>query len=51
MALILGIALGVVLGAHPVRAGLEEIEHVVLFMQENRPWNHVGVLHDQWQSA
>lgn len=41
MALILSAALGLALAASPVHAGLEEIEHVVIFMQENRAWNHV----------
>lgn len=45
MAFNLGVALSLVLfGASPVRAGLEEIDHVVLFMQENRAFNHVGAL-------
>lgn len=42
MALALGIALAAAFGASPVHAGLEEIDHVVLFMQENRAFNHVG---------
>ncbi|OKL58236.1 hypothetical protein UA08_06388 [Talaromyces atroroseus] len=42
MAITLSVALGIAaLGASPVRAaGLEQIEHVVLFMQENRAFNH-----------
>lgn len=46
MALALSVALGLGLGASqvsasPVKAtGLEQIEHVVLFMQENRAFNH-----------
>ncbi|EED18310.1 non-hemolytic phospholipase C precursor, putative [Talaromyces stipitatus ATCC 10500] len=49
MALALSVALGLALGASPVSAGpvnakpaggLDQIEHVVLFMQENRAFNH-----------
>ncbi|KAH8699073.1 putative non-hemolytic phospholipase C precursor [Talaromyces proteolyticus] len=40
MALVVSVALGLAFGASPVRAGLEEIDHVVLFMQENRAFNH-----------
>lgn len=41
MALALSVAMGLALGASPVKAtGLEQIEHVVLFMQENRAFNH-----------
>lgn len=41
MAFVLSAALGLALTASPVRAaGLEQIEHVVLFMQENRAFNH-----------
>jgi phospholipase C len=42
MALALSVSVGVALGASAVSAaGLEQIEHVVLFMQENRAFNHV----------
>ncbi|KUL88089.1 hypothetical protein ZTR_04075 [Talaromyces verruculosus] len=41
MALALSVAMGLALCASPVHAtGLEQIEHVVLFMQENRAFNH-----------
>lgn len=48
MALALSVALGLALSASPASAkpvgrsalGLEQIEHVVLFMQENRAFNH-----------
>lgn len=45
MALALSVCLGLAVGASPVSAaaaatGLEQIEHVVLFMQENRAFNH-----------
>lgn len=42
MALALSVTLGLAFGASSVSAaGLEQIEHVVLFMQENRAFNHV----------
>jgi phospholipase C len=44
MAFTLGVALALAFGASPVSAGLEEIDHVVLFMQENRAFNHVGTV-------
>lgn len=44
MAFTLGVALALAFGASPVSAGLEEVDHVVLFMQENRAFNHVGIL-------
>ncbi|KAF3407297.1 Non-hemolytic phospholipase C [Talaromyces pinophilus] len=41
MALALSVAMGLALCASPVKAtGLEQIENVVLFMQENRAFNH-----------
>ncbi|OJJ34830.1 hypothetical protein ASPWEDRAFT_51087 [Aspergillus wentii DTO 134E9] len=40
MAMLLGVALTVLLGSRPVAGGsLKDIEHVVIFMQENRSWN------------
>ncbi|KAE8421216.1 phosphoesterase family-domain-containing protein [Aspergillus pseudocaelatus] len=40
MVLILGTVLAVLLGSSPVTAGsLRDIEHVVIFMQENRAWD------------
>lgn len=51
MALIASVVLGLALAASPVRAGLEEIDHVVLFMQENRAWNHVrGAAGEYWRA-
>jgi phospholipase C len=45
MAVLLGVALGLLLGSGPVYAGsLKDIEHVVIFMQENRSWNSVGLV-------
>ncbi|CEO59130.1 Putative Phospholipase C [Penicillium brasilianum] len=40
MVLLLGTVLAVLLGSSPVTAGsLRDIEHVVIFMQENRAWD------------
>ncbi|KAJ5167325.1 phosphoesterase family-domain-containing protein [Penicillium canariense] len=40
MVLLLGAVLAVLLGSSPVAAGsLRDIEHVVIFMQENRAWD------------
>lgn len=42
MSLLVGAALALMLGASPANAGsLKDIEHVVIFMQENRAWDHV----------
>ena len=42
MMLLLGILLAVWLGATPVAGGsLQDIEHVVIFMKENRAWDTV----------
>lgn len=47
MALLLGLLLGLLLRSHPVESAsaaagsLKDIEHVVIFMQENRSWNTV----------
>ena len=39
-----GIVLAVLLGSSPVSGGsLKDIEHVVIFMQENRSWDTVSV--------
>lgn len=38
-----GVALSLLAVGRPVSAGsLKDIEHVVIFMQENRSWNSVG---------
>jgi phospholipase C len=37
-----GVALVMLLGSRPVCAGsLKDIDHVIIFMQENRSWNNV----------
>lgn len=44
MALLLGVLLGLLLQSNPASAGsLKDIEHVVIFMQENRSWNTVCI--------
>ena len=44
MMLLLGTVLAVLLGSSPVTAGsLRDIEHVVIFMQENRAWDTVSL--------
>jgi phospholipase C len=44
MVLLLGTVLAVLLGSSPVTAGsLRDIEHVVIFMQENRAWDTVSL--------
>lgn len=43
------IALAVLLGVSPAAAGsLKDIEHVVIFMQENRSWDTVCALRWYW---
>lgn len=45
MSTLLSSALLVLLAARPALAGsLKDIEHVVIFMQENRSWNNVSQL-------
>lgn len=45
MAIMLGLVLGLLIASGPVYAGsLKDIEHVVIFMQENRSWNSVGLV-------
>lgn len=41
--LLSGFALGLLALSRPVSGGsLKDIEHVIIFMQENRSWNSVG---------
>jgi phospholipase C len=49
MVLLLGTVLAVLLGSSPVTAGsLRDIEHVVIFMQENRAWDTVSLPSPVW---
>lgn len=44
MAIVAGVLLGLLLRSNVVSAGsLKDIEHVVIFMQENRSWNNVCI--------
>lgn len=44
--MLLGVTLAMLLGSRPARAGsLKDIDHVVIFMQENRSWNNVCAVH------
>lgn len=45
MAIVAGVLLGLLLQSNVVSAGsLKDIEHVVIFMQENRSWNTVCII-------